>query len=172
MKAEYRSLNLNIRTFKNGDLALVKELAKNSFSNSSDVYWAIRDLKESDKVFVAEINGKIVGTVEIEFINLSKGKHAQIGYIFTHKEYRGYGIASKLMVRSLEFLKREGFEIVWAVTEQDNFASRGLFRKFGFSEILDPDYLLGELNNKDVIKLLDDLVYWDGDVIMRKKLVN
>ena len=164
-----QKVNLVVRELKKEDLPLVKKLAKKAFNGSRDSYWSIKNIKNCDKVFVAEVNGEVVGVVEIEFSTLSDGLHGQIGYIFVHPNYRGLGVASRLLEESIRYIKLRGAKHVWALTTSDNIATRFLFKSNGFSEISFKD-MSKKLSKRDLMKLLRDMYYWPGDIIIYKKL--
>lgn len=148
----------------------VASLAERAFGYTKDSYWATRDLDRCDKAFLALINDKVVGTVELGFIKLKDGLHAQIGYIFVDPEYRHMGIGSMLVSKSLEFLSEKGVKAVWALTSPNNTATRALFRKFGFHEFYNPMELRKLLSKRDIGKLLYKMIYWRGDIILYKPL--
>ncbi len=144
----------------------VFELANRAFNYSRDSYWASRDLDKCDKAFIAIVNGKVVGAVELGYIRLRDGLHAQVGYIFVDPDYRHMGVGSALLERSIEFLRKKGVKAVWALTSPNNEATRALFRKFGFREFTNPRELREMLSSRDIGKLLYKMVYWKGDIIL------
>jgi len=144
----------------------VIQLANRAFNYSKDSYWASRDLDICDKAFLAIADNKVVGTVELGFIKLRNSMHAQVGYIFVDPDYRHVGVGSALLSRAIEFLKEKRVKAVWALTSPQNFATRSLFKKFGFREFTSPKELKKILSSKDIRKLLYKLVYWEGDIIL------
>lgn len=144
----------------------VIQLANRAFNYSNDSYWASRYLDKCDKAFLAIVGNKVVGAVELGLIRLRSGVHAQVGYIFVDPDYRNIGVGSALLSKAIEFLRRSGVKAIWALTSPKNFATRHLFKKFGFREFLSPGELEGLLSLREIKKLLYKLVYWEGDVIL------
>ncbi|MEX2690748.1 MAG: GNAT family N-acetyltransferase [Candidatus Njordarchaeum guaymaensis] len=161
---------IKIREYQEKDMSKIEKLARNSFNNDMDVFWAVRNLNRSDKVFVAEIRNSIIGVVEIDIIRLSNGIHSQIGYIFVHRMYWRHGVGTLLLQTALRYLEKRNIVGVWAVTSPENIAARRLFRKFNFVEFSDKKVLKRFLSSRDIRKLLRALVYWTGDIILYLKL--
>jgi len=159
-----------VREYKLKDKSKIEILAKKVFNGLMDSYWAVRYLDKCDKAFIAQINGRIVGVVELGIKRLKSGLHGQIGYIFVDPDYRNIGVGSKLMDKSLEFFSSKNVIHAWALTDKDNFATRGLFKKFGFREYHNPKELRTFLAKSDIFRLLKWMVYWVGDVILYKPL--
>ena len=103
----------------------------------SQVY--VRDFgkRKGDKCFVAEVDSKIVGSVWVRIMN-------DYGHVDDEtpslaisllKDYRGYGIGTKLMQRMLEALKYDGYKQVSLSVQKSNYAKK-MYRKVGF-EVID-----------------------------------
>ena len=56
-----------------------------------------------------------------------------INRIAVHPDFRRTGLASRLVVAAEEELRRRGMQIIAALIEDYNTASRGLFEKSGYS---------------------------------------
>lgn len=87
--------------------------------------------------YIAVLDEKIVGTSGITFYNVPpnkkcpSGKVAYISNIFTCKEHRGRGIASKLFTLLVEEAKGLGYEkLLLNATDM----GRPLYEKFGFKD--------------------------------------
>ena len=63
------------------------------------------------------------------------------------KEFRGLGIANKLMDRCIEFAKNNDADKIFLITNSSLLIARNLYDKYGFKEIeLDSDkYLRGNV---------------------------
>ena len=168
LESKHRSLI--IREFRTEDKPEVELVAKKVFNGSMDSYWSVRYLDKCDKAFVAQLNGKIVGVVELGIKKLKSGLHGQIGYIFVDPNYRRIGVGSKLLEKSLEYMVSKGVEHVWALTDKDNLATRALFKKFGFTEYSSPKDLRKFLPKSDIFRLMRWMIYWVGDVILHKQI--
>lgn len=61
------------------------------------------------------------------------GRRGWINRIAVHPDYRRTGLASRLVVVAEEELRNRGMQIIAALIEDYNTASRGLFEKSGYS---------------------------------------
>lgn len=89
-----------------------------------------------DIALVADINGKIVGTVWVRIMN----DYGHIDdktpsfAISVYKEYRGKGIGTALMSEMLAILKKRGYKQASLSVQKKNFAAE-MYRKLGFKTI-------------------------------------
>jgi len=98
--------------------------------------------REPFKVFIAEVNGKLVG---VTIVDLSR----KVGYIqrvMVHPNFRGKGIATKLMMETLCSMQGKTRQAVLHVAST-NKPAKGLFRKLGFSKFEDLLYLFGRADS-------------------------
>ncbi|MHA1615772.1 MAG: GNAT family N-acetyltransferase [Candidatus Njordarchaeales archaeon] len=158
-----------IRKAHPNDLRQIEALAKKVFRDSPDAYWAVVGAKRAQRTFVAEINNRIIGVIEVEVINLSTGKHGHIGYIFVDPDFQRRGIGTKLLITAEKFFLEKKASSAWALTTPENIAAQRLFEKNGYEKI-SLAYLYKVLPENDVQKLLRRMVYWEGDIIYHKKL--
>ena len=89
---------------------------------------------KDDKAFVAEVEGKIIGSVWVRIMN-------DYGHIdddtpslamSLYKEYRGLGIGTALLKEILLNLKLAGYTKVSLSVQKDNYAVK-LYKKVGFT---------------------------------------
>lgn len=89
-----------------------------------------------DIALVADINGKIAGTVWVRIMN----DYGHIDdktpsfAISVYKEYRGKGIGTALMSEMLAILKKRGYKQASLSVQKKNFAAE-MYRKLGFKTI-------------------------------------
>ena len=88
--------------------------------------WRQLLLLEPEGCFVAVLDGKLVGTVTTITYGLTLG---WIGMMLVHPEHRRHGIATRLMVRALEYLQRKP---VRTIKLDATPAGRSLYEKLGF----------------------------------------
>lgn len=83
--------------------------------------------------FSAWINGSLAGCIAIQNLD---SQNAEIKSMRTSHQFRGQGVASKLLLFVLSFAKEEGYKTISLETgTQDYFLpARKLYEKFGFSE--------------------------------------
>ncbi|MEM0007164.1 MAG: GNAT family N-acetyltransferase [Candidatus Bathyarchaeia archaeon] len=100
--------------------------------------WILKNIKgENTVVFVAEVEGKIVG-YSLGWVSQPwayKGKRGYICDCFVEKSYRRRGIGKALVKAMLEWFIDKGAECVEADVYSNNIPSLKLFKKLGFEEI-------------------------------------
>jgi ribosomal protein S18 acetylase RimI-like enzyme len=105
------------------------------FQSSS---WILKNIKgENTAVFVAEVEGKIVG-YSLGWVSQPwayKGKRGYICDCFVEKSYRRRGIGKALVKAMLEWFVNKGVECVEADVYSSNVPSLKLFKKLGFEEV-------------------------------------
>lgn len=110
-----------------------------SIINQPDLQVYIKDFgKEKDDIcFVAEADGKVFGAVWVRDMN--DYGHIADGVpsfaISLYKEYRNFGIGTRLMETMLQELKEKGYERTSLAVQKANYAVR-MYKKVGF-EIVD-----------------------------------
>ncbi len=90
-------------------------------------------LFRGERRIVAEISGKTIAHVKIDY---GSGVHSHIARIYSlivAKEHRGKGIARALLEKAINEMPA-GIEIVTLETQADNAPARSLFEKLGFEE--------------------------------------
>lgn len=94
--------------------------------------------KKSDVCYVAEVDGNIVGAVWTRIMN-------DYGHVDDEtpslaisllKEYRNFGIGTKLMKQILKALKEQGYKQVSLSVQKVNYAL-GMYEKVGFERVRD-----------------------------------
>lgn len=89
-------------------------------------------------VFVAEVDGKIVGHVMVETQNKPpiyvNDKQAYVCEIVVDKRYRGRGIGKALMEKAEWWAKKKGMYSIGLVVHVKNKAAYSVYTKSGFRE--------------------------------------
>jgi ribosomal protein S18 acetylase RimI-like enzyme len=85
---------------------------------------------KNEKVFVAEINSKIVGYRSFN----KKRKLADSGYLAIIKKFQGKGIGKKLLKRSIREAKKLGCNKMVLHVRKNNFNAISLYEKLGFQK--------------------------------------
>lgn len=161
---------LVIRDFRPEDYEQFVLLADRAFGGSADSYWSVVGLKWAERTLVAELDGRIVGAIEIEVLNFrEKGKHGHVGYIFVDPDFQRRGVGSALLKAAERWFIERGAICSWALTTRDNIAAQRFFLKHGY-EVVTVEQIRKELGRRYAWKLLRRMVYWPGDVIFRKRL--
>lgn len=117
--------------------------------------------------------GNIISNVSVNkldmIINRKKVKALQIGTVMTHPEYRGKGLAGKLMNYVLEKYENE-YEVIYLFANKDVL---DFYPKYGFKSLKQSQYIFdvkGKLNKGNRILKLD--IMKDDDVKLIQKLAN
>ncbi|WP_287588614.1 GNAT family N-acetyltransferase [Candidatus Borrarchaeum sp.] len=92
------------------------------------------DLGNYDLIIVAEIQGELVGQIQLERLEDDAAQHVcEIG-IIVDPDYRGKGVGSELLKKTIENAKHLGFEKICLSTFHTNRIAIALYKKFGFRE--------------------------------------
>ena len=81
-------------------------------------------------LLVAELNGKIVGTM----LGTHDGRKGWINRLAVDAEFRRKNIAKKLVAEVEKWFEESGLEVFTCVIEGDNTPSMELFKKLGYEE--------------------------------------
>lgn len=109
-----------------------------SIINQPDLQVYIKDFgtEKDDICFVAEADGKIVGAVWVR--DMQDYGHIADGIpsfaISLYKEYRNFGIGTKLMTTMISELKSRGYKKTSLAVQKANYAVR-MYKKVGFSVV-------------------------------------
>ena len=145
-------MNYNIRRIREDEYYLLEDFIyeaifipegvtppPKSIIKQPDLQVYIKDFgKEKDDIcFVAEVEGKVVGAVWVR--DMEDYGHIAEGIpsfaISLSKEYRNFGIGTKLMETMLDELRRKGYEKTSLAVQKANYAVK-MYKKVGF-EIFD-----------------------------------
>jgi len=93
------------------------------------------DLRNHDLIIVAEIQGELVGQIQLECLEDDATQHVgEIG-IIVDPDYRGKGVGSRLLEKAIKTAKHLGFEKICLSTFHTNSNAISLYKKFGFQEV-------------------------------------
>lgn len=150
------SLNIVIRPFEERDKRDIVEL-------HSFLKWPISDealnswCKRNDytSVFVAQCDQKTVGKVTLD---TAYSPYAELVNLMIHPNYRGYGIAGKLIETCADIAEKRRYSILYLMTEPNNLRALRLYRDHQFlPTIISPKkdiWLFRFLNNSFVQRFL------------------
>lgn len=82
-----------------------------------------------DRIWLAEINDQIVGSVAI--VRTSKIE-AQLRWFLVHPDYRGLGIGKNLILEAINFCKERKYKNVFLWTTSELTAASHLYSQAGF----------------------------------------
>jgi ribosomal protein S18 acetylase RimI-like enzyme len=94
----------------------------------------IASLGERSGLFVAELEGRIVGFQSIEPFATYTSAMDHVGLIgtFVHADFRGQGIGSQLAGASFKFAQEKGYEKVIIYVRASNEIAQRFYQKLGF----------------------------------------
>ncbi len=132
---------ISIRPFKPGDLGYVSYIHGKIYSTTYQFgrvfeYYVMKGLSEfllnpnGGELWVAEVNGEIVGSIAITKANESV---AQLRWFVLDEKYQGLGIGKKLIETALNFCKDNQFEHVFLWTVSTLETARYLYKKYNFT---------------------------------------
>ena len=121
-----------IKRMTSSDISQIAGIDKEAFNKP----WNEQDFKDELKkdhayYFTAELDGKTVGYGGIWCVY----ETAELIRIAVAPSSRGRGAAGKIMEHILVFAAEKGCEKMMLEVRESNEAARGLYKKYGFSEI-------------------------------------
>lgn len=155
-----------IRDFKKSDLDDLLEVAKKSFAKEFEIsgfdpdhirkmadkmfsllgkiFLGLLKLMGKDpfKLFVAEADGKLVGTTMVNI----RGKIGYIAAVMVHPICRRKGIATKLMKNALNYAGKRKLSRAILHVVPTNTPAKGLYHKLGFKKFENTVHLVAEMD--------------------------
>jgi len=132
-KVSKNLLNLAYLSGQYSRFLLDKRMPENAFEKLYEVWIKRSILKEiADKVFVAQINGEIIGFVTLRI----KGGEGQIGLIAVSEQAQGKKIGSKLIDACILYLQGKSIDKLIVSTQLDNIRACKFYEKYGFEKEL------------------------------------
>jgi len=102
--------------------------------------------KEPMKLFVAEVDGKVVGTTMVR-------KRGNIGYVSTvmvHSDFRRKGIATELVKTAIDYVRKRKLPRIILHVISTNNPAKSLYQKLGFKKFKDLLYLTTETDSLQI----------------------
>ncbi len=84
---------------------------------------------EKDRVWIAEADGRIVGTIVI--VGRS-GRVAQLRYFLLDPAVRGQGLGKKLMKYAMDFCQEKKYTNIYLLTTEELETAAELYKRYGF----------------------------------------
>lgn len=135
MIEEIQKIEFSIPVTKEMNLGILKAEEEYHYNRSYNFWYAVND------------EGKVVGSIGLKRIDDRTG---EIKKLFVVKEYRGKGVAQKLMDTLLKAASKHHFDRLYLGTVSKLEAAHRFYEKYGFSEISKKDLPQGfEINPLD-----------------------
>ena len=101
------------------------------YKNNKDIY-----------VLGYYIENVLVGTVTLNILTTPTGKEATIWNLAVLEKYRRVGIASKLMIKAEEIVKKyEDINRIWLFSGYQREKAHKLYKKLGYNENIDKAFV-------------------------------
>ncbi len=134
-----RAKEKDLKELVNVYLEGYRGLEEYSYTHPDDVRaymnWLWR--RDSEGIFVAKIDDRIVGFVAGDSNWFSKREHRKVGAIHeivVLPEYRRMGIGHALMERVLDYFRQRGLHVAELWVGDENYRAIEFYRKLGFRE--------------------------------------
>ncbi len=106
------------------------------------------ELTDKDSIFfVAEIDDQIIGYAKLKQNSHEKGVSGknpiELCRLYSLNEFIGKGIGKSLMLKSLEFAKENGHDLIWLGVWEYNYNAQNFYKKFGFEKCGEHIFQLG-----------------------------
>jgi GNAT superfamily N-acetyltransferase len=104
---------------------------------SATAYWGhvFASLGDGLLLWVAEVRGKVVGTVQLAPCLKENGRHrAEIQKLIVHSGHRGQGIAGRLMARAEAFARSAGITLLVLDTQAGSVAE-SVYQHLGWQKV-------------------------------------
>lgn len=136
---------LIIRRAKEADIFSIIELLGELFEIENDfAFDFVKHQKglhlllksEHDVIFVAEMDGKVVGVATMQRI-ISTAMGSFVGLVedaIVKKEYNGLGIATRLFEQLFSYAKEQNYTRIHLLCDEDNPPAQKFYKKMGFKE--------------------------------------
>ncbi|WP_163538732.1 GNAT family N-acetyltransferase [Gracilibacillus sp. YIM 98692] len=151
--------SLIIREIKPGELAFVRKqrlenykeyktlLSREHWEGLKGTLSSDNDLKEGVKIFVAELDGKIIGSVVFfpPFLEAYEWEVEEQGYpeirmLAVDQSVRGRGVGKKLVHHCIEAGKKSGYETIGLHTAEFMKHAFSLYINLGFIRVPEADF--------------------------------
>ena len=108
--------------------------------------------------FVAESGEELVGYVQLRRSRapacVEAARPIEILRFYVETSWQGKGLAQRLMSRSLESARECGADVVWLGVWEHNPRALAFYRRWGFSEVGDQVFRLGDDPQRDLVMVL------------------
>ena len=164
-------MNLTVRTATVRDAALIADMSRQTFY---DTYAAWNTKQNMDKFLQQQFTrGRLIAEVglpehtfflayygrePVGYVKLRDGrtpekltgkKTLEIARIYAVKEKIGNGVGAALMQASLQCAEEKGKDVVWLVVWKENHRALAFYRRWGFAEFDECDFILGNDIQRD-----------------------
>lgn len=101
--------------------------AKAGSATESEVSEWIRE----NRIYVAKIDGEVVGGVRLEATDSERVKLSRLG---VHERWKGDGVGSRLLDHAEEVARDDGYATIWLTTPEEHPYLPELYRRRGYEK--------------------------------------
>ncbi len=129
------------------DIEQLQIIMKQAFENnlsSTKANMLYKIYKNNKDIYVLGyyIENVLVGTVTLNILTTPTGKEATIWNLAVLEKYRRVGIASKLMIKAEEIVKKyEDINRIWLFSGYQREKAHKLYKKLGYNENIDKAFV-------------------------------
>ena len=129
------------------DIEQLQIIMKQAFDNnlsSTKANMLYKIYKNNKDIYVLGyyIENVLVGTVTLNILTTPTGKEATIWNLAVLEKYRRVGIASKLMIKAEEIVKKyEDINRIWLFSGYQRKKAHKLYKKLGYNENIDKAFV-------------------------------
>jgi ribosomal protein S18 acetylase RimI-like enzyme len=164
-----------IRKAAPGDAGALAQLAESSFRNTFGAATTAEDMNlhcrnsygeaiqareianPARVTFLSEDDGRLIGYAQLRWERAPDCVVAkapgEIQRLYVTGEWHGKGIAQELMTACIDEMKASGADALWLGVWERNLKAMAFYRKFGFTEVGDHVFPVGNDPQRDVIMM-------------------
>lgn len=165
---------LKVRPFREGvDEEIYVGIYNSAFSDYDDLRGVtleeVQALEKApsynlDGLLIAEWDGQTAGMVQALVDEFREEKKGFIQSLAVLPEFRNRGIATKLLLKAVESLKKRGMEVAGAWVQADRVACVHLYESLGFKRVRTSSLMKRSLTEKTRIKVNEAVVVREAEL--------
>ncbi|HUH27674.1 GNAT family N-acetyltransferase [Gelidibacter sp.] len=86
----------------------------------------------STRLFIAEENNEVLGTLTLVFTKIPTGDKIWIEDVVVDNSARGMGVGEQLMAFAIDYVKKQNIKTINLTSSPDRIAANTLYQKLGF----------------------------------------
>lgn len=141
-------MTLSIRSYQESDALAILEIINDSILKTSHNYdYQAKSLQEIQQLFaeklndgfpilVGEVNGEIGGYATFGKFRAKPGYNKTIEHsIYLNEKAQGKGLGSRMLAELIQIATAQGYHVMIAGMDSENFGSYRFHARFGFKEV-------------------------------------
>ena len=146
------------RTFRDtyGAVNTVENMSRYCAANYGAAIQAREILDPAVAILLGEHETELIGFVHLRRgpgpASLGAARPIEIQRFYVTREWHGRGVAAQQMTAALAYAQGAGADQVWLAVWEHNLRARAFYRKAGFTEVGEQDFLLGADRHRDIVR--------------------